>query len=144
MILHKLDRYRDAGLLVLRIGIGVMFMLHGFPKVMGGPEGWTRIGAATAAIGLDFAPTFMGFIAAMAEFGGGLLLVLGLLTRPACALLCITMLVATIMHVQNEDGFNRYSHALEAAIVFFSLLLIGPGRFSLDETWSKLQSSEKQ
>jgi putative oxidoreductase len=39
MILHKLDRYRDAGLLVLRIGIGVMFMLHGFPKVMGGPEG---------------------------------------------------------------------------------------------------------
>ncbi len=53
MILHTLDRHRDVGLLVLRVGMGVMFMLHGFPKLMGGPELWTRIGGATAAVGMD-------------------------------------------------------------------------------------------
>ncbi len=141
MILHTLDRHRDVGLLVLRVGMGVMFMLHGFPKLMGGPELWTRIGGATAAVGMDFAPTFMGFMAAMGEFGGGLLLALGLLTRPACILLGITMVVAAMMHMQNGDGFNRYSHALEAAILFFSLLLIGPGKLSLDEMWYRGRSS---
>jgi len=138
----QLDQYRNPGLLILRIGIGVMFMLHGFPKLMGGPDLWTRLGGATASIGVDFAPTFMGFMAAFAEFGGGLLLILGLLTRPACLLLCVTMIVATAMHVQNGDGFNRYSHALEASILFFSLLLIGPGKLSLDEMWSRWKSSE--
>lgn len=142
MILHQFDRYRDAGLLILRIGMGVMFMLHGFPKLMGGPDLWTGIGGATAAIGMDFAPTFMGFMAAIAEFGGGLLLALGLLTRPACLLLCCTMIVATTMHIHNGDGFNRYSHALEAAILFFSLLLIGPGKWSLDEMWFEWKSSK--
>ena len=142
MILNQLDRYRDPGLLILRIGIGLMFMIHGFPKLMGGPEAWTRLGGATAAIGVDLAPTFMGFMAAFAEFGGGLLLALGLLTRPACLLLCFTMIVATMMHVQNGDGFNRYSHALEASILFFSLFLIGPGRLSLDGIWSNRNSPE--
>lgn len=37
MIYDKLDKYRDPGLLFLRIGIGVMFMIHGFPKLVAGP-----------------------------------------------------------------------------------------------------------
>lgn len=38
MILRSLDKYRDVGLLILRVGIGLMFMIHGFPKLFGGPE----------------------------------------------------------------------------------------------------------
>jgi len=110
-----------------------MFMCHGYPKLAAGPEMWTGLGGALSVVGITFAPTFMGFIAAISEFGGGLLLVLGLMTRPACLFLLGTMAVATAMHVTKGDSFQKYSHALEAAILFFSLLFIGPGKYSIDE-----------
>lgn len=137
MILRALDKYRDEGLLVLRLGIGIMFMIHGYPKLTGGPEVWEKIGGVMSAIGIGFAPTFWGFMAAVSEFGGGLLLALGLFARPACFFLLMTMTVATTMHVTGGDPFQKYSHALEAAILFFSLLFIGPGKISLDQYFSK-------
>jgi putative oxidoreductase len=137
MILHKLDKHRDTGLLILRVGIGIMFMFHGLPKLTGGPEIWAKVGSALSVIGLNFAPTFMGLMAAIAEFGGGLLLLLGLFTRPASFFLLITMIVATLMHVLSGDSFIRYSHALESAILFFGFIFIGPGTFSLDHKFSK-------
>ncbi|MCF7847993.1 MAG: DoxX family protein [Kiritimatiellales bacterium] len=133
MFFQRLDEYRDAGLLVLRIGIGIMFMLHGYPKLTGGAETWHALGGALSGVGVTVAPTFLGFMAAISEFCGGLLLVAGLLTRPACFFLLSTMAVAITMHLSNGDPFRIYSHALEAGILFFSLLLIGPGKYSLDE-----------
>jgi len=127
-----LEQQRDKGLLVLRVGIGIMFMSHGFPKVIGGPESWSGLGSVMTDLGFGYAPTLMGFIAAMSEFGGGLFLALGLFTRTSSFFLMMTMIVATLMHVTQGDSFGRYSHALEAAILFFSLLLIGPGTLSLD------------
>ncbi len=134
---QKLDQHRDKGLLILRIGIGMMFMFHGIPKLLGGPEAWVRLGGAASAVGVNFAPTVMGFLAAISECGGGFLLILGLLTRPACFFLFVTMVVATMMHVKGGHPFMNYSHALEASILFFSLLFIGPGKLSLDEMLSK-------
>jgi len=133
----KLDGHRDKGLLILRVGIGLMFMRHGYPKLAAGPEMWAGVGQALSALGIDFGHTAMGLVAALSEFGGGLLLALGLLTRPACFFLFCTMAVATTMHVSRGDGFQVYSHALEAAILFASLILIGPGRYSLDRLWLK-------
>ena len=57
MLFHHLDKQRDKGLLILRIGIGVMFMCHGFPKLAGGPEVWTKLGGALGALGIHFEPT---------------------------------------------------------------------------------------
>lgn len=137
MIFHNLDKHRDIGLLILRVGIGIMFIFHGYPKLVGGPEIWTKVGGVLSMLGIGFAPGFFGFMAAISEVGGGLLLALGLFTRPASFFLLITMIVATLMHVTGGDPFVKYSHALESAILFFSLLLIGPGKYSLDEKWSK-------
>ncbi len=123
---------RDLGLLFLRIGIGVMFMLHGWPKITGGVEMWTKIGGSMANLGIDFAPAFWGFMAAFAEFFGGLFLVLGLFFRVTNFLLVFTMIVAAIVHLKGDDGFGGASHAIEAGILFFSLIFIGPGRYSLD------------
>ena len=121
----------DIGLLVLRVGIGVMFMVFGFPKLLGGPEKWAGLGQAMAAVGISFAPVFWGFMAAASEFFGGLCLVLGLLVRPFTFLLTITMVVATIMLVRGGAELVTFSHALNMAIVFAGLTLTGGGRHVL-------------
>jgi len=119
----------DFGLLILRIGIGIMFMLHGYPKLMGGIESWGSLGRAMSYLGINFWPIFWGLFAAIAEFFGGLCVALGVFFKIANAFLLITMTVAVIMHFSRGDGFNTASHAIEMGLLFFSLIFIGPGRF---------------
>jgi len=121
----------DYGLLIIRLGIGIMFMLHGYPKLLGGTETWSQIGASMGNIGIHFAPTFWGFMAAFAEFVGGFCLVIGFLFRPALAMLIFTMFIAVLMHYTNGDGMKGYSHALESAFVFIGLFISGPGKYAL-------------
>lgn len=137
MILTSLDKYRNQGLLILRIGIGLMFIGHGLPKILGGKEGWAKIGGAMANIGINFMPEFWGFMASFTELFGGIFLTLGLFFRPATILLTFTMLIAALMHLKNGDSFNVWSHAAESAILFGSLIFIGPGIYSLDEKFKK-------
>jgi putative oxidoreductase len=122
----------DRGLLIIRLGVGAMFlMVHGGPKLLGGPETWSKVGMAMSTFGISFAPVFWGFMAAVSEGIGGLCLMLGVLMRPAAALMAITMVVASTMHVAAGDGLPKASHAIEAAIVFLGLAFTGPGRYRL-------------
>ncbi|ALI98210.1 DoxX family protein [Rufibacter tibetensis] len=125
-------RFQNEGLLLLRLGIGFMFILHGWPKITGGMEKWEQVGGAMSALGITFGAAFFGFMAAFAETVGGLFLMLGFLFRPVTVLLLLTMIVATLRHMVAGDGFGGYSHALEAAILFLGLFFIGPGKYSLD------------
>ncbi len=126
-----LDRYKDLGLLLLRVGLGIAFLFHGVPKIMSGPEKWKALGGAMGMLGITFVPVFWGFMAALSEAAGGALLILGLFFRPACILLACTMAVALTMHIGKGDPFAVYSHSLEDGIVFLSLILIGPGKYVL-------------
>ena len=126
------DALVDVGLLVLRIGIGVIFIFHGLPKLMGGVETWTQIGSTMSVIGISFAPTFWGFMAAATEAIGGLFIILGLLHRPVALLLVFTMIVAVLMHVTAGDPFGVYSNALKGLVVFIALFITGPGKYSFD------------
>lgn len=130
----------NFGLLIIRIVIGIMFVLHGEGKMFGGPEKWEKLGGAMENLGIDFLPAFWGFMAAFAEFGGGILLVLGLLFRPACFIMFFTMFVAASVHWFDavEAGkalkgqLMEGSHAIEVGAVFLGLLFTGPGKFSID------------
>lgn len=128
-MLNFLDRFKDLGLLLLRVGLGIVFLMHGIPKIMGGPEKWQGLGGAMGMLGITFAPVFWGFMAALSEALGGALLILGIFFRPACLFLAITMAVALNMHIGRGDTFAVYSHALEDGIVFLCLILIGPGKY---------------
>ena len=108
-----LDKYKDEGLLFLRLGLGIMFILHGWPKMLGGPEQWAGLGMAMGNLGIGFAPVFWGFMAAFAELVGGACLILGFMPRIACGLLFITMAVATVFHLKKGDGVMVASHATE-------------------------------
>lgn len=130
----SIGKQGHTGLLILRIGVGLLFIIHGYPKITGGPETWAQIGQATTYIGITFLPTFFGFMAALAEFLGGILIIAGLFTRIAAAFLVITMFVAVMKHVASDESFF---HPLTNAIVFVSLMLIGGGRYSLDRIYRK-------
>jgi len=131
-VLASLGKYRDFGLLILRVGLGALFIVFGYPKITGGPEMWEKLGGAVAAFGIHTWPIFWGFMAAFAEFVGGILLVFGLFTRPAAFLLLVTMIVAFTTHFNQGDPFPVYSRPLELAVVFLGLLLLGPGKHSVD------------
>lgn len=126
------DRSLQLGWFILRFGYGIMFIWHGAPKIFGGPEKWEQLGGSMEMLGIGFGYTVWGFLAGLAEFGGGICLILGLFTRPAAALLLATMLVAATRHIMNDDGFVAISHPIEAAVVFLAILIAGAGQMSLD------------
>ena len=124
----------DLGLLVMRLVIGGLFAVeHGWDKVQGGTAGWVKLGKAVKYIGIDDYYQVFGGIAAWTEFAGGILLVLGLFLRPAAFLLACTMGVATAMHLGSGDGLRGAAHALELGATCLGLMLLGAGRFSLDQ-----------
>lgn len=127
-----LERYRDVGLLVVRLGFGLGFLyFHGWAKLVGGPERWNQVGSAVSHLGIDVGHTFVGFLAAFSESIGGLLFAAGFLFRPAAVLLACTMLVATIQHIVTGNGTP--AHALKNAFVSLGFILVGPGKYSVDD-----------
>jgi putative oxidoreductase len=137
MILRSLSKYRDIGLLILRVLIGLSFLAHGLPKLTAGPDLWIKLGKSMEFVGVGAYPIVWGLMASLTESVGGFLLLIGFCFRPACLFLLINMTVATIMHFNTTPGglMEKWfvaSHAIELGSVFLSLLLIGPGRFSVD------------
>jgi putative oxidoreductase len=126
------DRYRDLGLLILRLGFGLGFLwYHGGPKLFGGPERWSGTGDAIVNFGPASGFVFWGLLAALAESVGGLLFALGLFFRPVCVALTCVMIVATTNHMVTGQGTP--SHSFKNAWLFAGLFFVGPGRYSLDE-----------
>lgn len=135
-LLGNLAKYKNFGLLVIRVGLGLMFIWHGYPKVIGGPKVWAEIGGATGYFGVHFLPAVWGLLSALTEALGGVLIFLGLAFRPACLLMIINLIVAAVFHLNQsgpEGGLGGASHAIEDAITFTGLLFIGPGSYSVDK-----------
>jgi len=121
------DAVADAGLLVLRLFAGLaMAFAHGLGKLPPSPGFVNTVG------NLGFpAPELFAWSAGVAEFAGGLLLAIGLLTRPASLAIALTMAVAAFGQ-HAADPFAGKEKALLFMFVALMFLLTGPGRFSVD------------
>lgn len=124
------DALGSAGLLVLRLVVGTAFLLHGWPKFQAATH-WMPPEAPV--------PGVLQAAAAVSEFGGGIALILGLLTPLACLGLAATMGFAiTMVHMKmghpfvDAKGGPSYELAAAYLACVILLLLAGPGRFSLD------------
>lgn len=121
------DRGTDAGLLVFRLVAGLsLAFFHGIGKV---PPSEGFVGMV-GGMGLP-APGLFAWLAALAEFGGGLLLAVGLLTRPVAFVVAVHfVIVATLAHAGDPLGDRELPLIFLATAVL--LLLAGPGRYSVD------------
>lgn len=130
----KLGKYNNTALLLLRIGVGIMMMLHGYPKLAGGIAKWEKLGSSIEVLGIHSGFTIWGFLAAITESVGGLFMLLGLFFRPTMLFLLFTMGIAVTKHLSGGDTIMDASHAMELGILFLALFIIGPGKYSIDKT----------
>ena len=122
--------------LPLRVGAGIIFSAHGAQKLFGWYGGYGLKGTAgwMSSIGLE-PGMLMASMAGGAEFFGGLLLIAGLLVRPAAFMLAITMVVAIVMvHLQNGLFMtkNGYEFGLALLVISLGLIFRGAGSLSFD------------
>ncbi len=122
----------DLGLLVLRLGFGLSLAFsHGLSKLLSLEK---FVGSVTKH-GFPL-PEVMAPLAMASELVGGLLLALGLATRPAALFVTATMLAAAFK-VHAADPFAKKELALAYALVAIVVFVAGPGRHSVDARLGK-------
>jgi putative oxidoreductase len=125
----------SAGLLILRLVFGALFAVHGAQKLFGWFGGYGLSGTGTFFEGLGFRPGRL-FAAAdgVAEFGGGLLLALGLF-EPVASAAIISVMIVAIATVHLHNGLLVITNGVELPLLYtaaaLSLALTGPGDYSL-------------
>jgi uncharacterized membrane protein YphA (DoxX/SURF4 family) len=123
-----LDHLQSLGLLGMRLALGTVMIAHGFPKVSGGLH---QVVPMVTAAGF---PGWMAYIVAAVEFIGGIMILVGLLTRFVAIAMFIEMVVI-ISRIKWQSGFTgNGNYQLEAMIaaVAFGLIFFGGGSISLD------------
>ena len=135
----------DIGLLAIRAMLGTVFMYHGSQKLFAwfGGSGIEGFAGFLGTQGVPL-PTLNAYMAAGAEFFGGLLILIGLLARLASIPVAFTMLVAAFM--VHGHAFSSQNDGLEypltLAVVTIGIGLIGPGRLTVTNALSAVRSGQ--
>ena len=121
----------DAGKLVLRAALALAILLHGVAKLTGGIG---FIGGMLAKAGL---PEFLGYLVYVGEVIAPLMILAGVLTRPAALVVAINMIVAVLLvhaaEVFTLNATGGWALELQGMFLFaaISVALLGAGRYSL-------------
>ncbi len=122
-----LNSLQPFGALLLRLVLGASMIVHGYQKVST-HAALHLFAHYVVSLGL---PYWLGYASVFTEFIGGILVILGLLTRFASALIAINMLVA-LFTVGIHQGFGIYNYVAELAAIAIMLVFYGAGALALD------------
>ncbi len=134
MLQHLFGGLAPWGPDFLRLGAGIIFVMHGYPKLFGAKPGPKGFAGYLQSMGFS-PPLFWAYLVALAEFLGGVCFILGFLTRFFALVLALEFLVI-IFKVKWAKGLDlgkggwEYDWAL--LMMALSLLVTGPGRWALD------------
>ena len=128
-----LDRCQSFGALVMRLALGAIMVAHGYEKII--PRG--ALYAFTQEVAHLGMPAWLGYVSAFTEFFGGILLILGLLTRVAALGNAIGMGVAVLkVHLHagltGHNGQAGFEYPLALFAIALMLVFTGPGLLGLD------------
>lgn len=120
----------------MRLALGAAMICHGYSKVI--PAGGFHRGNAFSALD-HFAhyvstlglPYWLGYVSALTEFLGGILILLGLLTRFTAFMIACNMAVALIM-VNRHHGYSGSEYSLALLVIAVMLLFFGAGAAAMD------------
>ena len=132
---NKMFSHEDFGRLLLRLMVGGLMLFHGLHKLIGGIDGMAGM---LAAKGL---PGFIAYGVLIGEVLCPILLILGVLTRPAALVLAFTMVVAWLLVGVGKTGSldATGAWAIESMVYYFIAALviafIGAGRYSVAPAW---------
>jgi putative oxidoreductase len=124
-----LEKLRPMALLLVRIGLGVIFIYNGYPKLFG----HTR--ESMLEMAQDGLPAYFTYIAGVLELGGGAALIAGFYTRLIGLLLAVEMAIAIWKGEQifaHPLAVDQYELALALGVGAFALATFGAGAISLD------------
>jgi putative oxidoreductase len=128
-----LAKYADFGLLLLRVSIGLLFILYTAPPLLGGPAAWAHFGAGARTWGLHSHLQLWGFLGALFGCIGGVLIVVGLFFRIGI-LLVLFLAIGHALAVTKGTGFRNALPSIEICLVLAGILFVGPGKYSVDKT----------
>jgi len=136
----KYEKLQSLGLLWLRVLMGTGIAYHGYGKIFGG--GMEQFAGFVSSLGIPM-PEVAAWAAALTEFGGGILVVLGLLTRVAALFLFLSMSVAVFI-AHGADPFMKKELALAYWTIAGALILTGSGCLGLDAKFCPWEKALKK
>lgn len=128
---QNLEKYHDVALLLLRIGVGVIFIVAGWGKLTGieGTQGFF------GNLGIPL-PGLMAWVVAIIEFFGGLMVLFGAYIRIPTLLMAIIMIVA-LLTTKLGGEFSAARVDLLLLLMSSSLFILGSGKYSIDAMLNK-------
>lgn len=134
MRMQWLAKYREAGLLLMRVALGVLFVILTAPVLLSGPSRWGNFGSGIRSIGIASNYQFWGFLGALAGCLGAVLMIFGLFFRPGVLLVLAITLVHTVGAFDGGGTVRGNLAAIELCAMLVGLLFVGPGKYSVDKS----------
>src|SRR5436853_7545423 len=111
-----LAKYADFGLLLLRVSVGILFIVYTAPSLIGGPSAWAHFGAVARNWGIHSHFQLWGFLVALLTCIAGILAIFGLFFRPAISLLLV-LAIGHAIGVKHGSGFRIALPSIEICFV---------------------------
>lgn len=125
------NRKMNFGLLIMRLGLPAVLFVHALPKLFDGAHRWQIVGLDLNQIDIGLPPALFGFAILLLETLGAVSFVFGYFFRAACTILFILFGLYFYIYFQKPGYDTLMLWSLGLCAVFFGLIYVGPGRYSI-------------